>query len=155
MATPDTQPRPGGALRRALFAELRQLAQEQDGRARVYALGSTPADKTPDLYITWNHVDAVHEFHLEAGAGLAHARYDVNCWGRRLAAVEGLAEALLVHLHVRHGLIGDAEDGVQVEGIFVEGSAQAFELDAAGGWHRVKLDILVWFRERVTPRPTA
>jgi hypothetical protein len=140
-----------GALRRAMFAELRQLAQEVDGRARVYALGATPVDGTPDLYVTWKRVDTVHERHLAAGAGLASARYDVNCWARKLSDAETLAELYRTRLDNRTGPIGDAQDSIDVSAIYVEGEDQDNERDAAGAWHRIRLDILVWFGESISP----
>lgn len=152
------QAEPATVFRRALYAELRQIAQGVFGDARVYALGALPTGGVPRRYVTWSRVDAVHERHLTAGAELVSDRYDVNAWARKLSDAEALADAFRLTLDNRHvdsgSTIGDATDRAEIKAIRLEGDDHTYtppQDASASGWHRIRMDFVIVRAEPRSP----
>lgn len=102
-------------------------------------------------YMVYTVISTSHEHVLSGGAGMAHARVQVDCYASTRIAVLALAE------HVRdawQGYRGTA-DSVVIRSVVLPGDTQMIEWPIDGSEdarYRVTQDYMVWYAESI-PAP--
>jgi len=98
--------------------------------------------------IVYNRISSQHVHHLRGGAGIAKARYQIDCWGRSLDDSEDLAEKIRLSLQGYAGPMGNAVvTAVVLDSMFSNYEGPVDDSDI--GLYRVSSDYLICYREAV------
>lgn len=138
-------------IKRAIYDELVSAATTAAGR--VYPVGEVPTSAARP-YITFQKISNTHTGHQGGGSGLAHARYQFNCWADTANAADVLADEVRKHLDYFTGDMGTAPNTVDVRVCVLDNDIDDFEqpTDASQVGRFVnRLDFVIHHRETVTP----
>ncbi len=141
------------SLRNSLFRQLQAVARNVFADADAYPMGALPK-KPPQHFITFQRVSNVHHRHLLGGSGIAASRWQIDCWARYAADADKLYEAVRKSTDNLTGSIGVAGSLTNIEVTFLEGDTEEFVPPVDGsqtGRARVRMDVLIWAPETVTP----
>jgi hypothetical protein len=99
-------------------------------------------DQGADLpAITVQRIDGPRVRSLTGPSGLAHPRFQLDCWGSTYASVKAVATAVRQRLDGYRGLMGSTTVG----GVSLESDQDDFEPDT--GLYRVSMDFIIWHKE--------
>lgn len=136
-----------------IFQHLREAAAISDLVGdRIYPVGEVKETVRPP-YITFLRVSNVHERHYGGGSGVAHPRWQIDCWARSALEAEQLGDAVRNALDNFKGDVDVGSETLSVRSTFLENDDMGFELpfDGSGrGVHRVRMDFTIWHRETIT-----
>ena len=114
---------------------------------RIYPLTAPTSATLP--YITIQRVACSHEHHMTAAAGLAAARFQVDCWAETSVDAETSAEAVREALD---GYMQNTMESTEVRAVFLEDEGDGYEppTDASeDGVFRIRQDYTIWYAESV------
>lgn len=141
------------SLRNSLFRHLQATARNVFSDADCYPMAALPKNP-PQHFITFQRVSNVHHRHLTGGLGMAASRWQIDCWARYAADADTLYEAVRKSTDNLTGSIGTAGSLTNIEVSFLEGDTEEFvpPIDSSQtGRARVRMDVLIWAPETVTP----
>lgn len=136
-----------------LLAHVDEITRTTFPEARAFHHGELP-DEPPARHVTLDEIDTVHERHFGGGSGIVHPRFEINVWTRRHDDGRLLADRLREAFDNLRGKIGVAGHEAVTAGAFLESIQHTFEAPSDGsnlGWHRHRLDVVIWYDESETP----
>lgn len=96
------------------------------GNAAVAALASTrmypvklPQGETRDSII-FNEISGIGDHHMEGASGLATVRMQIGCWSQSADGAHALHLAVKESIDGYRGVMGDGNNAVEVQGIFID-----------------------------------
>jgi len=141
------------AFDESLFQELTTIGISAFADVVTFPVGELPATPPP-RYLTFEEVSSRHPVHLDGGSGVAEYRFQLNAWAVKYSDCRAIREKIRERFNGLNRADIGAATLTRLRACRIDSTGHDFSSPIDGsksGRHRIRIDILFWLTETVTP----